>query len=326
MRTSLPLLCWLAIAGFVNAAPPTDNPVASHYNDDRGYPAWTDRVRWAHVIDMKAYTKGRTNFEKFENARDELAAKGGGVLYYPAGTYDFSEGPFDGPSGRGLMLPSGVVIRGQVPKGKADASAGRLELPTKLVFGFKRRANGIDVGRRLTLVLDGGDIRVHRARRNQPQRYEPAELILSLAVAEGKIGSEVKAFRRGYGRDVWIGKAKVSQSGNAIKLAVELSITDKDNAGTASYDLALTRSGEEVTGRFTGTCRGQATKGKVTGRELTIRPETPRDWNVISLAPPPGGSVKDVNTVGVAWVHVVGGVIWFGPDLEWGSDWGSANR
>ena len=323
MRTSLGLLCCLAVTGLVAASPPTDNPVASYYNDERGYPAWTDRIKWAHVLDMKAYAKGKTNFEKFENARDELAAKGGGVLYYPAGTYDFSNGPFDGPNGRGLMLPSGVVIRGQSPRGTPAATSGKLDLPTKFVFGFKRRDNAIDVGRRMTLVLDGGEIRV-RKRGKRPVTYAPAELILSLAIANGRIAAQVKAFRRGYGRDVWRGKAKISESGKTVKLAVVLTIPDKDKADAASYEIEITRAGKTVAGRFTGTCRGQATKGKVAGWELDIRPETPRDWNLIGLALPASGTVKDVDNVGIAWVHMIGGVIWFGPDIEWGKDWASA--
>ena len=118
MRLLVCLCCFLTTAVTAMAAAPTDNPVAAYYSGDRGYPAWTERIQWSNVIDMKAYAKGQTNFEKFENARDELAAKGGGVLYYPAGTYEFTDGPFDGPAGRGLMLKGGVVIRGEAPKGK----------------------------------------------------------------------------------------------------------------------------------------------------------------------------------------------------------------
>lgn len=74
---------WFAVLT-AHAAPPTDNPVASYYGaDPLGYPAWTDSIKWANVIDMKTYATGGTESEKFENARDELAAKGGGVLYYP---------------------------------------------------------------------------------------------------------------------------------------------------------------------------------------------------------------------------------------------------
>ncbi|MGC9455609.1 MAG: hypothetical protein ACP5HU_12215 [Phycisphaerae bacterium] len=121
---------------------PTNNPVAEFYLR-QGYPAWTDSIAWNNVIDMSQYDNGTTEFEKFENARDELHAAGGGVLYYPAGVYDFSEGPFDGPDGRGLMLKSGVVIRGEAPADRPVASDdGELELPTKFVFGFQEKAGG----------------------------------------------------------------------------------------------------------------------------------------------------------------------------------------
>ncbi|NQT85594.1 hypothetical protein HQ560_02455, partial [bacterium] len=193
----------IAAVAVVHAeAPPTDNPVAAYYSGDAGYPAWTDQIRWSTAIDMKAYSKGKTPFERFENARDELAAKGGGVLYYPAGTYDFSDGPFDGPKGRGLMLPSGVVIRGQAPAGKPLATSGELGLKTKFVFGFTRRTNAVDAG--------------------------------------------------------------------------------------------------------------------------AAKPETPRDWNLIGLLPARGKRVSDVENVGIAWVHLVGGVVYFGPDLEWGETWATA--
>jgi hypothetical protein len=139
------LLCASAWpVGVASAAPPpTDNPAAAFYADDDGYPAWTDRIRWKRTIDMSAYPKGGTDFEKFESARDELAAAGGGVLYYPAGTYNFTKGPMDGPAGRGLMLPAGVVIRGETPPGRPVAfKAGKLELPTRFVFGFRKIPGG----------------------------------------------------------------------------------------------------------------------------------------------------------------------------------------
>ena len=193
----------LALAGFAAAEePPTDNPVATFYSDDEGYPAWTDQIRWSNVIDMKAFAKGQTAFERFENARDELASRGGGVLYYAAGTYDFSKGPFDGPNGRGLMLPSGVVIRGEAPRGKPLATKSDLALPTKFIFGFAHRRNGVDLG--------------------------------------------------------------------------------------------------------------------------NSKPETPRDWNLIGLKPPRDGRISEVTNVGIAWVHLVGGVVYFGPDIEWGDTWATA--
>lgn len=109
-----------ALAAVTLSAQPTDNPAASHYGPDEGYPAWTSGIQWGNVIDMSAYTNGDNHFERFENARDELHAQGGGVLYYPAGEYyfdlpDMGFGPGIGPMSRGLMLKSGVVIRGETP-------------------------------------------------------------------------------------------------------------------------------------------------------------------------------------------------------------------
>lgn len=121
---------------------PVDNPLATHYAGDAGYPAWTDAVAWDRAIDMSAYAGGASDFERFENARDELAAQGGGVLYYPAGVYDFSTMPADGPGGRGLMLKPGVVIRGEAPSGDRDAVDGSLALGTVFDFGFRARPGG----------------------------------------------------------------------------------------------------------------------------------------------------------------------------------------
>ncbi len=317
-------LCALTAASLRAADAPTDNPVAAYYSGGFGYPAWTDRIEWERVINMAEYAKGKTDFERFENARDELAAQGGGVLYYPAGTYDFSKGPFDGPDGRGLMLRSGVVVRGEAPKGKPRATGGKLQLPTKFVFGFKKRENAIDAGERLTLELDGGDLRVHREKKTGKVRYEPAPLVLSFAVPGGKIQPEVKGFRRGYGRDVWPGKARVRQSGDSVNLSVELTIPGKEGEEKASYEIQLRRDGDEVTGTFTGKCRDRDAKGNVTGRFFTIIPETPRDWNIIGLMPDPGKRLKDADDVGVCWVELVGGTIWFGPDIKWGETWATA--
>ena len=149
MRWTLIPLLLIAASAFAQV--PADNPVATHYAGPEGYPAWTDSVAWERAIDMSTYANGRTNFEKFENARDELAKQGGGVLYYPAGVYDFSDMPADGPKGRGLLLRSGIVIRGEAPKSGADARKGALDLPTKFIFGFKKM--GVDEAKKF-----GGDV------------------------------------------------------------------------------------------------------------------------------------------------------------------------
>ena len=126
----------------VMAQAPTTNPMADFYGATDGYPGWSGRVKWNNVIDMSQYTNGATNFAKFENARDDLFNQGGGVLYYPAGTYTFDVP--DGANGRGLMLKEGVVIRGDKPTtdDMAVTTLDRNQLsqhgltsnPTKFVF------------------------------------------------------------------------------------------------------------------------------------------------------------------------------------------------
>jgi len=126
----------------LHAQPPKNNPVATYYNGTAGYPAWTDKIKWQNVIDMSLYTQGSNDFQKFEKARDQLYTAGGGILYYPSGTYDFSDAPADGPNGRGLMLKTGVVIRGATPVGDKDAIDGKIDLLTKFIFKFNTKGGG----------------------------------------------------------------------------------------------------------------------------------------------------------------------------------------
>ncbi len=116
------------------------NPMAKYYQE-KGWPAWSDAINWNNKINMATYTNGNNDFEKFENARDQLAAQGGGVLYYPTGTYDFSNHPTGPNAGRGLMLKSGVVILGDEPQTDTKAivdsvTPGLNSLGTKFIFPF----------------------------------------------------------------------------------------------------------------------------------------------------------------------------------------------
>lgn len=143
------------------ADPPTDNPIARHYaGDGRGYPVWTERIAWDNVFDVTdprfgaVPDDGLCDFAAFESARDAAHAAGGGVVYFPAGTYHFvlpeaGGGAGLGPHGRGLMLRGGVVIRGATPTGdrwarptEAFPADGELDLPTRFVFQFQTRRGG----------------------------------------------------------------------------------------------------------------------------------------------------------------------------------------
>ncbi|MEI7676201.1 MAG: T9SS type A sorting domain-containing protein [Bacteroidales bacterium] len=128
------LLCSIGISA-------QTNPVAEFY--PKGYPIWTDSIQWTNVINMKTNAtilSVNGEWARYEKGVELLGAKGG-VLYYPAGTYIFSDIPagVDGaaPQGEGIMLRSGVVIMGEKPAAKQIASevaGGAIELTTKFEF------------------------------------------------------------------------------------------------------------------------------------------------------------------------------------------------
>jgi hypothetical protein len=147
----LAMICLL----FYNSIFSSNNPIADFYNGAEGYPVWVNDIKWSNVITMTNQTSGAANFAEFKAQRDILYAQGGGVLYYPAGTYIFDIP--DGANGEGLMLKKGVVIVGAIPAtdkvavtgkntgtGTADlANHGLSALPTK--FKFTRRASEFSV-------------------------------------------------------------------------------------------------------------------------------------------------------------------------------------
>lgn len=100
---------------------PTDNPIASLYGND-AYP-WTNDLKWGCVYNIKDFN-GRSDRDRFNAARDAASANGGGVVYFPAGTYNFNDG---------IQLADGVVIRGETP-GVKDAKSDSYQPPSKLVF------------------------------------------------------------------------------------------------------------------------------------------------------------------------------------------------
>ncbi len=140
MKYKIPVIVFLLTAFYLHGF--TQNPIAEYYGSTKGYPNWTDEIHWDNQINMAEYTNGENDFEKFENARDELFNQGGGVLYYPSGTYDFSDAPVEEPRGRGLMLRSNVVILGDAPTFASDATEGEMLLKTKFKFKFLNKGDG----------------------------------------------------------------------------------------------------------------------------------------------------------------------------------------
>jgi hypothetical protein len=100
---------------------PTDNPIAEKYSNS-SYP-WTNQIKWNCVYNIQDFD-GITMVARFNAARDAAAANGGGVVYFPAGTYSFEDS---------IRLKNGVVIRGE-SSSVTDAKNSEFNPPSKLEF------------------------------------------------------------------------------------------------------------------------------------------------------------------------------------------------
>jgi len=97
---------------------PTNNPVAMYKL------SWTDQLRWGNVVSIADFA-GDTLAARLEAAQAAVVAKGGGVVYFPAGTYQFQDT---------VRLKDGVVLRGADPQQSPDAKQAQYELLTKFEF------------------------------------------------------------------------------------------------------------------------------------------------------------------------------------------------
>ena len=99
----------------------TDNIIADFYSK-KAYP-WSSQIRWNCVYNINDFS-GSTAIEKFNKARDKAFSDGGGVVYFPAGTYIFDDS---------IQLKDGIILRGETPK-QQNAKSSDYSLSSKLVF------------------------------------------------------------------------------------------------------------------------------------------------------------------------------------------------
>jgi hypothetical protein len=117
IRTSVLVSALFASAAFLQAQP-TTNPVTDSGIDVGAYDtSWIDALPWSTVTTTAATADdGTYNADGTIASGDDLATvqaeifalsgSGGGVLYFPAGTYDFSDT---------LYMADGVILRGATP-------------------------------------------------------------------------------------------------------------------------------------------------------------------------------------------------------------------
>ena len=131
----------LAAAGiwlpqFSYAVPPADDPLAGLDL------AWTAKLPWDVVFDLTTMSgSGEYWDERLRQAQEALSLRGGGVIFFPPGTYRFQ---------KDILLRSGIILRGAKPDGRFAheerfSPASRLEFP-KYVPSFSGGGAPIDSG------------------------------------------------------------------------------------------------------------------------------------------------------------------------------------
>jgi hypothetical protein len=117
VQTAAAVAVAFGVAALCKAAAPVNNPVADLKI------GWADELKWANVVSI-ADMQGANWDEKFKAAQDKVATPGG-VVFLPAGTYEFKDH---------IRLRNGVIIRGEDPSAVKDARDEKYALSTKVVF------------------------------------------------------------------------------------------------------------------------------------------------------------------------------------------------
>lgn len=99
-RWILAPIAMVVCAFTLSAAPPTDNPAAAYKI------AWVDALPWKNVASIADFP-GDALPARIDVAQKALTAKGGGVLFFPAGTYAFTDH---------VRIGNGIIWRGETPK------------------------------------------------------------------------------------------------------------------------------------------------------------------------------------------------------------------
>jgi len=115
------LLC--TVAAF---AQPNDNPYTSRYG---GVGHWTDSLNWTNVTNVTSFgaiaNDNNDDSSAIQSAINQVHANGGGVVFFPAGTYNVSGH---------IKLKTGVILRGENPTGVVKATEDNYSPPSKLIF------------------------------------------------------------------------------------------------------------------------------------------------------------------------------------------------
>ncbi len=110
----------------VAIAQPVNNPYTAYYGNDASH--WTNVLPWGNVIDVTSLgaipNDGQSDQQAVEQAIDVAFGQRGGVVYFPAGVYHFTDD---------LILKTGVVLRGENPT-VSSATDPNFRPPSRLEF------------------------------------------------------------------------------------------------------------------------------------------------------------------------------------------------
>ncbi|MGC8830382.1 MAG: hypothetical protein ACP5K7_01865 [Verrucomicrobiia bacterium] len=102
--------------------PPNSNP-AKKYNLP-----WTDKLFWGNILNITSVSAADVGDfwdKRVAKAQEILISKGGGVIYFPPGTYRFRDN---------IYLNNGIILRGAEPEEGLNASDSRYTLNSRLEF------------------------------------------------------------------------------------------------------------------------------------------------------------------------------------------------
>jgi len=118
--SAVSLGCWLLPDALraAEAGVPTNNPTA-HLKLP-----WTDTLAWRNSLDVTR-VPGKDITEQLASAQALLAARGGGVVFFPPGNYRFTES---------LNLKSGIILRGADPSPVTSATHDGYQPATRFEF------------------------------------------------------------------------------------------------------------------------------------------------------------------------------------------------
>ncbi len=92
-------------------------------------------MKWSQVVDITTVAGADTD-ARLAAAQKELAARGGGVVFLPAGEYRFKDS---------IRLLDGIILRGTPPTGEGDARKDAYQLTSRIEFPkyqFKAEGDG----------------------------------------------------------------------------------------------------------------------------------------------------------------------------------------